>query len=307
MDLYRINLNLLVALDALLSEQNVTRAAKKLFITQAAMSNNLQQLRALFKDELLIREKRRMIMTYNAKLLQPKIHKIIQEVSCVISHGQFFNPETSNRVFQIGMSDYFTLNVLPKIMNSVRQQAPNIKIVVHAMNYIDDTTPLESGKCDLAIGRMIKKNSSAIHHLLFKDEPVCIMNPKHALAHKKKITLEDYLSQKHITVSTNNVQSAIEDALALIGKKRDIQLVLPYFGPILKIIEQSDTLTATLPKNMACLYYNNHYDFVSKSLPFEVAPIEYYMAWHSGATHDLGHLWLRTLITKTFKRCIRQI
>ncbi|MCX7123961.1 MAG: LysR family transcriptional regulator, partial [Gammaproteobacteria bacterium] len=82
-DLYRLNLNLLVALDVLLAEQSVTQAAKKLFMTQAAMSNNLQQLREIFKDELLIREKNRMTPTSYATSLQSRLHEILEELRSV--------------------------------------------------------------------------------------------------------------------------------------------------------------------------------------------------------------------------------
>ena len=86
-DLYRINLNLLVALDILLAEGSVTRAANKLFLTQAAMSNNLQQLREVFKDELLIRDKNRMVPTSYAISLQPRLHEVLEQLRSVSVAG----------------------------------------------------------------------------------------------------------------------------------------------------------------------------------------------------------------------------
>src|SRR4051812_29769674 len=107
-ELYRINLNLLVALDVLLAEQSVTKAAKKLFLTQAAMSNNLQQLREIFKDDLLIREKNGMILTSYALDLQPKLHQVLEELRTVVLAGQRFVPELSQRTFKVGMTDYMS-------------------------------------------------------------------------------------------------------------------------------------------------------------------------------------------------------
>jgi DNA-binding transcriptional LysR family regulator len=136
MDLYRVNLNLLIALDALLLEQSVTFAAKKLFITQAAMSNSLQQLRILFKDDLLVRDKSRMILTHYARELQPRLHQVVQEVHSLVVSGQRFEAKTSERVFKIGTSDYMAALLLPKLIACLQHQAPKMKIMTISVNVL---------------------------------------------------------------------------------------------------------------------------------------------------------------------------
>lgn len=122
MDLYRLNLNLLIALDILLQEQSVTQSAQKLSITQAAMSNNLQQLRNIFKDELLLREGTRMVLTSYARELQPKLHQVLQEVRSLVEGGQRFIPETSERIYRIAMTDYIASLLLPKLTSHLQKK-----------------------------------------------------------------------------------------------------------------------------------------------------------------------------------------
>lgn len=297
MNLYRLNLNLLIALDALMLEQSVTNAAKKLYITQAAMSNNLQQLREIFKDDLLIREKNHMVLTSYAKELQPKLHQVLQEVHSLVVSGQCFNPETSQRVFKIGLSDYMATLILPHLLAKLHRLAPGIKISVISIMHFSNNDPFEKGEFDLGIGKVFSVTSPIKKELLFKDTGVCLMNRNHMLAKKSKITLKDYLSQKHIAVRAVDLHypPVIEQALEKLGYRRDMQLSLPFVVPIFKLIEESNTLIATVIKSMSYLYQSNH-KYVIKPLPFKIPDIEFFLTWHQRFDNDLGHQWLRQQI-----------
>lgn len=302
MDLYRVNLNLLIALDILLLEQSVTLAAKKLFITQAAMSNNLQKLRELFKDDLLVREKNHMVLTVYAQELQPKLHQVLQEVQSLVVSGQRFEAATSKRVFRIGVSDYIAALLLPKLIANLEIKAPNIKIVVVSVYHLSSTESFEKGEYDLGIGKIFEMEAQLIRtQLLFNESAVCIMSPRHYLAKKKKITMKDYLANKHIGVRAQNpyFPPVIDDSLTKLGLQRDIQLCLPFILPIFKLIEQSDHLIATVVNSMARVY-NTHHDYVIKPLPFDIPDIEIHLAWHQRHENDLGHKWLRQQIVESF-------
>lgn len=302
MDLYRINLNLLIALDKLLAEQSVTNAAKQIFITQAAMSNNLQQLREIFKDELLLREKNHMVLTGFAKELQPKLHRVLQDLGSLISCGQKFKPETSKRVFKIGMSDYMIALILPKLICMLQRIAPNIKINAISINHLASVEPFEKEEYDLGIGKVYDLPASIQKQLLFKDSVVCILNRQHPLASKKKITLKDYLAHKHIAVCSNDPHfpSIIEQALAKLNLQRDIQVNVPFIVPIFKLIERSNNLIGTIIKCIT-LPYNDNHCFVIKTLPFKIPEIEFNLAWHKRFDNDLGHQWLRDQIIEIGK------
>ncbi|OGT30785.1 MAG: hypothetical protein A3E87_07475 [Gammaproteobacteria bacterium RIFCSPHIGHO2_12_FULL_35_23] len=302
MNLYRLNLNLLIALDSLLLEGSVTLAAKKLFITQAAMSNNLQQLRKIFQDELLVREKNHMVLTTYAKELQPRLHQILQEVHSLVVSGHRFDPATSERTIKIGMSDYMASLLLPKLLLRLQKLAPNIKLITTTVYQLRNVEPFENGDYELGIGKLFAPADQLRTDLLFKDTGVCIINPKHKLAKKKKITLEDYLAGKHVAVRADNplVTPVIEQTLAKLGYQRDIRIGLPFINPIFRIIEESDELVGTVIEKMALLYKNNH-NFLIKPLPFEVPNIEFFLVWHKRYDNDPGHQWLREQIKALFE------
>jgi len=303
MDLYRINLNLLIALDVLLLERSVTLSAKKLFITQAAMSNNLQQLREIFKDELLMREKNYMVLTHYAKELQPKLHQVLQEVHSLITSGQCFVPEKSDRIFKIGLNDYMASLLLPKLFCLLKKKAPKLKIVVNIMENISAAEPFERGDYDLCVGKAFNPADSIRTHLLYQEKIVCIVNPNHPLAKKKKITLEDYLAGQHVAMCGNNPlhPPIIEQALNQLGFQRDIKLSLPFANPILSIIEKSDALIGTVVQKIA-ERYQKHFNYIIKPLPFEIPDINIYLAWHQRCDNDFGHQWLRQQIIDLFVR-----
>lgn len=303
MDLYRINLNLLIALDMLLLERSVTLAAKKLFITQAAMSNNLQQLREIFKDELLMREKNYMVLTHYAKELQPKLHQVLQEVHSLITSGQSFVPEKSDRTFKIGLNDYMSSLLLPKLFCLLKKKAPNLKIVVTAMDNISTAEPFERGDYDLCVGKAFNPAESIRTHLLYQETISCIVNPNHPLAKKKKITLKDYLSGQHVAMCGNNPlhPPIIEQALARLGLQRNVKVGLPFVNPILSIIEKSDTLIGTVVHRIA-ERYQKHFNYVIQPLPLDIPEINIYLAWHQRCENDFGHQWLRQQIIELFVR-----
>ncbi|MDO8953694.1 MAG: LysR substrate-binding domain-containing protein [Gammaproteobacteria bacterium] len=297
MDLYRLNINLLVALDMLFAEKSVTQAAKKLFITQAAMSNNLQQLREIFKDELLLREKNHMILTSYAKDLQPKLHQVVEEVRSLVTSGQRFDPMTSQRIFRIGMSDYLASLILPKLLNFLEERAPGIKITVVSIDQLSDAKALENGWYDLAIGKQALSHASAKKHPLFNEKVVCIVNTGHALAKKKAISLQDYLSYQHVAVRVDNpnAQMLIDNALLSLGVERDVKIGLPFIVPMFQLIDQSTTLIGTMIESVALLHQGK-YNFVIKPVPFEMPDIDFCIVWHQRYEKDQGHIWLRQQI-----------
>ena len=297
MDLYRLNLNLLIALDVLFLEQNVTEAAKKLFITQAAMSNNLQKLREIFKDDLLIRDKNRMRLSAYAEMLQPKLHQVLQEVRSLIESGQRFEPETSTRLFKVGMPDYLAALLLPKLAAYLQHAAPHIRLSIIPSSHLSGIDAFQRGDYELGLGKAFEITSPIQKKLLFKDTGVCIMSRDHPLAKKKKITLKDYLSNKHVAVHSNhpNFPPVIEQSLGKLGFKRDVLIYIPFVLPIYQIIEESDNLLGTVIRSMTLVYQKKH-SFVIKALPFSIPKIDFYAGWHHKYDQDLGHIWLREKI-----------
>ena len=302
MDLYRINLNLLIALDILLEEKNVTLASKKIHITQAAMSNNLNQLREIFNDKLLIREKNQMLPTNFAKELQPKLRRVLHELGTLVMSSGEFNPATSKRIFKIGMSDYMSAMILPKLTEILESSAPDIKINVVSTSHLNSITSFERGEYDLAIGKVANLKSPVKKQLLYADEAVCILNTKHPLASKVRITLKDYLSLQHVSVRAihQSLSPVIDQTLSKMGHQRNTEISLPYMLPVFNVIKKSHHLIATILKSIALLHADT-YKYVIKPLPFKIPPIEYYLAWHQQFDEDAGHAWIRNQLIKIAK------
>jgi len=298
-DLYRINLNLLVALDILLAEGSVTRAANKLFLTQAAMSNNLQQLREVFKDELLIRDKNRMVPTSYAISLQPRLHEVLEQLRSVILAGQSFCPKVSQRIFKLAISDYLSSLILPKLLHIFELEAPHLRVMVIPFKYAGMIDNLDQGDIDLMIGKLETRQLDAEKELLFTDQVVCILNPKHALAKQKSLSLDDYLSHDHVALKTAPCETPtlVEEALRPFNATRKIKFATSFMNPMFEIVQASSHLLGTVPATVAKIH-EHHYQFVTKPLPFPMPEIEFYLIWHQRHNNDLGHIWLREQLKK---------
>lgn len=310
MNLYRINLNLLIALDTLLKERNVTRAAKKLFITQAAMSNNLKQLRNLFQNELLFRSNNQLELTSLAKILEPKLHHILKEMALLIESGQSFDPLTYEKKITIGMVDIMASLILPKLMPILKKEAPGIELSITPLNQMYNADPFEKEQYDIGIARASDNYPlpQLIHkQLLFKDHGVCILHPKHPLAKKEKITLKEYLSHQHIAWRADNPQfaSIINENLMQKGlSARDTTLHLPFTDTVFRVIEASDHLIGTVIKT-AALLNKDKFQFIIKECPIKSVTVDFYIAWHTRNNDDMAHQWLRNKIIDICK-CINK-
>ncbi len=290
-ELYRINLNLLVALDVLLETRNVTRGAEKLFLTQAAMSNNLQQLREIFKDDLLVRKKNAMTLTHYAQDLQPKLHQVLEELKTVVLAGQRFVPKLSQRTFKIKMPDYMSSLVLPKLLPILEAQAPQIKLTI-VPSGSEEEADLSLGKLDMTAYEFEKE-------LLFQDKIICIMNKKHPLARKRKISLKEYLNYQHVAIrhAHDRDTSLTDETLASLNVSRPIKVHLTYMGSVLQLIKASENLLGSITEKIAKMY-QDQFNFVIKPLPFTMPLIDFYLLWHPRYQNDLGHQWLRKEISQ---------
>lgn len=298
MDLYRINLNLLVALDVLLQEKSVTLAAKRLFITQAAMSNNLNQLRTLFNDPLLIREKNKMLLSTFAKDLQGTLQNVLTDVETIIASQQHFIPAETKRVFTIGMPDFIAAILLPRLMQVISKEAPNMQIKIAAIKHVEDERVFENENLDLLIAKTYPKAATINRTEILEDKVVVLLNKRHPLASKKKITLKDYLAYKHVAIKADNSNSLgiVDQALEKLKIKRDVSVALPFIIPIFKIIEYAPNLIASV--TLATIQSYQKQQFAIKELPFELPKIYFYALWHKRHDNDKGHMWLRDKISE---------
>ncbi|MFD2164648.1 LysR family transcriptional regulator [Thalassotalea euphylliae] len=304
MNISKIDLNLLIYLDVLLREKNVTRAASQLNITQPAMSNGLKRLRNLFNDPILVRTSDGMVPTERARALSPVIRKILLELEEALQGEEEFNQENSQRVFRIMASDYAASTLIPKLLKKVNKIAPNVTMDIMTpsdVNFHD----VEAGKIDMAINRFDELPQSFHQKTIWRDGFSCLLSADNEVV--TKFNLNTYLSSKHVWVSKTgfgigvgmdptDVQKLgwVDEALSRLGKKRDIKVFTRNYHVAMQLAYE-DGLIATLPSKAALLHKDDPNYTILKP-PFDIPDIELKMIWSPLLHHDASHIWFRQLI-----------
>ena len=187
-----LNLNALVALDALLAERNVTRAAKRVGITQPAMSQALARLRELFDDALLVRKGRVMVLTPRAEAMLIPLSDALLSVERALQLGMGFDAATSTRIFRFALTDLGVTTVLPSVLRLVAEEAPGVRIQVEPLSGGGLSHKLSSGEVDLVIAVYLGSAGGLRSELLLEEEYVSLVRRGHALARRKRLRLADY-------------------------------------------------------------------------------------------------------------------
>ena len=307
MNIQRVDLNLLVYLDVLLRERNVTQAANQLNLSQPAMSNGLRRLREVFNDPLLVRTSDGMTPTDRALELEPLVRDILSNVDQALQPTAEFNPEEAVRTFRIMASDYAESTLLPPLMAKLRKQAPGISLDIMTpsdVSFLD----VERGKVDLVINRFDSMPQSFHQNTVWIDSFSCLLSADNPLL--KDFTLENYLKAQHVWVSKTGMGVGVgvdpEDvqrlgwvdaAIAKLGKKRNITVFTRHYNAAMILAEQND-LVVTLPTLAAQLQHDNP-RLVIKTPPMDIPPLELKLAWSPLLQHNPANRWLRQLIVET--------
>ena len=305
-NLNQIDLNLLVYLEVLLRERNVTQAANQLGLSQPAMSNGLRRLRALFNDPLLVRTSEGMTPTERALELEPLVKDILLGVDRAMQPATEFEPRAAQMVVRIMASDYAESTLFPAVLTELRDNAPDITLDI--MNPSDVSfLDVERGKVDLVINRFDQMPQSCHLITLWQDSFSCLLSPNHPIL--DDFSLESYLSADHIWVSKtgmgvgvgvdpSDVQRLgwVDSALAQLGEKRRIRVFTRHYQAAMTLAEQND-LIVTLPTRATWLKQNDPRVAI-RQVPFDVPPLELKMAWSPLLHNNAPHRWVRQFITR---------
>ena len=305
-NLNQIDLNLLVYLEVLLRERNVTQAANQLGLSQPAMSNGLRRLRALFDDPLLVRTSEGMTPTERALELEPLVKDILLGVDRAMQPATEFEPRAAQMVVRIMASDYAESTLFPAVLTELRDDAPDITL--DTMNPSDVSfLDVERGKVDLVINRFDQMPQSFHQITLWQDSFSCLLSPNHPIL--DDFSLESYLSADHIWVSKtgmgvgvgvdpSDVQRLgwVDSALAQLGAKRRIRVFTRHYQAAMTLAEQND-LIVTLPTRATWLKQNDPRVAI-RQVPFDVPPLELKMAWSPLLHNNAPHRWVRQFITR---------
>lgn len=283
-----VDLNLLRALFALLEEQHVTRAAQRCFLSQPAMSRALERLRESFHDELLIRVGRQYERTPRGNRLLRELESLLPRLELLLK-GEPFNPARIQDRFRLAMTNHVCVLVLPDLVKRVASAAPNVRL--HIVPWRDERfEDVEAGRLDLVLdvaGAPPNLNSE----VLFSDVFVCLVARRHPVK-ARRFTLKQYLEYQHVVVDVlSGQQTPVELPLAVLGLKRRVGLVLPYFMPAALAVAKSNMILTT-PGRLARELKKSAGVRVVQA-PRELVGFNYQMAWHARLTADPAHEWFR--------------
>jgi len=295
MNLSKINLNLLVNLQALLEENNVTRAAQRLHITQSAMSKSLAQLRELFDDPLLVRIDNQLHPTLLAENLKLQLDRLLSDTEALLQNAEF-DPTTCDHSFTIAVSDYESQRILPDTLKQIYRQAPQISLRLINLD-LHACEGLSHGRVDLCISFLDLLQENLHQRKIQEDSMVCVMSATHPLA-GREITLDDYVAYPHVVNSAERGEM-INNLLAAQHQFRQIQLEVPLYQTALAIVADSELLL-TLPRHVA-RHIKAEYGLVESALPFETPPLEYGLCWPDRLHRQASHRWLRQTLMEALK------
>jgi DNA-binding transcriptional LysR family regulator len=292
--LHGLNLNSLVALDALLTERNVTRAARRTGITQPAMSQTLARLRELFDDPLLVRSGRGLKRTPRAEAMLEPLADALQAVERAVQLGLKFDPATSGRVFRVAMTDLHLALTLPTMLRTIEREAPGVRLEAEPLSLLDLMSRIADGDVDVAIGFLLEAPRGVRSVTLLEDDYVCLVRRGHPLARKKRIALADYPKHRHLAnTPVKFVPRAMSDAAYGFTAREGIRVSLPYLLTVPAVVRSTD-LVATVPRKVL----DAPIDFegvVVLEAPAELPCVEHSIFWHPRFDRDPAHTWLREL------------
>ena len=295
MNIRSVNLNLLVAFDALYSEQSVTAAARRAGVTQPAMSNTLSQLRALFEDTLFVRHRTGLTPTARAKRLAEPIRQGLKLLEGALSTPSF-EPATSERSFVVAASDYVELVLLPPLLRRLAKEAPGVRLQLRPWGLHEAPPELARGEVDLMLGFYDKLPPRHHEQLLFEDEYVCVVRRRHPTV-KTKLSLAQYCVLSHVLVSSrSDSPGSVDRALAALGKKRTIGARVSHFMTVPVLVSQTD-FVAALDRRVAQVFAGP----LGLKLfppPLKLPKGTVGQVWHEQQHTDPAHRWLRDTIAK---------
>lgn len=289
-----IDLNLLVALDALLDERSVTRAADRVGLSQPAMSRALGRLRGLFGDRLLVRTSGGLAPTLRAEALAPRLRAVLAEVGRIVQ-APAFDPASYRGTARIAMPDYLGLLMLPALLHRLERACPGLDIVL-APPRGGTLGELEAGDLDLAIGNFPQIPAGFYGRPVMSDGFACLARRGHpALA--EPLTAERFADLRHalITVRDDRSPGAVDDALARLGLSRRIALRVPNFLAAPLIVAETD-LILTLPARLAH-WLAARAEVQVLDPPLDLGRFTIHLLWHERRRDDPEHAWLRATLT----------
>ncbi len=305
--LLQIDLNLLLALQVLLDERNVTRAAERLSISQPALSKIMQKLRETFDDELFTKTDHGLIPTPRAEELGRGLPEALEQLDAILQPGEF-DPASHDGTFRLAMPPMFTEVLLPELMETLAERAPSVRIIAGEVS-LDFQEKLKLGEIDFAIA-VIERTDTDVHaEPLRTISPRCYMRQDHPLI-DKKITLKDFLAYPHVRLYLPGLGrenlGLVDEVLAERGLYRNVVLETTQFAPAVGVLANTECIliaNAGLSKSPAV-----EDNICVQPIPDELARLfsghsggkrtRLALVRHTRTSNSAPHQWMRKLLVE---------
>ena len=300
-----LDLNLLRVFDQVMSERNLTRAARNLAMTQPAVSNALARLREAVGDQLVTRSGYGVEPTPRALALWPAVADALRQLESSFAPGDF-TAAAARHTFVLAMADATAASLMPGLVKIIERDAPGVSMRVLPLLTRDPRPLLDQGQLDLAVGYFpavladltAQAQSGGMaafeHQRLYEGKYVCVMRSRHPLS-RGPLTLKRYCEAHHLLVSfSGRPFGFIDEALASRGKARRVVLTVNQFFTAGRVVSASDLLTV-LPRHFVKVT-GMASGLTLRELPFEVAPVHVDSLWHRRQALRSDHAWLRLAV-----------
>jgi DNA-binding transcriptional LysR family regulator len=290
MDLKAVDLNLLKAFDALMTERGVTRAGQHIGLSQPAMSAALVRLRELFRDPLFIRTQTGMEPTLRASELALPVQNALRLIQEALKTTSSFDPTTTQRTFVIGMAEYAEIGLVRQLSALFRDEVKVIGIHIRSMTKVEYIAALDEGAIDLFVGHADQLPPRFNSTKLLEDPLVLMVRRKHPIL-KGAVSYESLVKWPHVLVSpSGDAQGVVDEYLSRENKRRCIALSVATYLALPLALEQSD-LMASVPEQLSSHIYKGK-ELITTALPFRHV-VRSTMVWHGRSNKDPAHAWLR--------------
>jgi DNA-binding transcriptional LysR family regulator len=297
MDLRRYDLNLLVTLEALLDEGSVSAAARRLNLSQSAVSAALERLRHVFSDPLLVRVGNGMQATPFARRLQGPIKTALASVSLALELPRQFDPARAKLGVRLGITDYIGLMFIPKLYATLAREAPGVTLDILPRPPEDSLAQLQAGQIDIAVFVTPPEGRDLFSERFLEESFELAMRAGHPLA-RARLTPARLVEYPHVSITAHVGSAGIVDrALAERGLRRQVPVSVAGFATTFALLADSD-LVAIVPSRIA-RQQAPRFGLVVRRLPIPVPDYAVHLAWHQRTAHDAAHRWVRERLLET--------
>jgi DNA-binding transcriptional LysR family regulator len=300
-----IDANLIIALDALLAEQSVTRAAERLHTSPAAMSRTLGRLRRLLGDPLLVRAGQVMVPTPRAQELREEVAAVVRRCNALLTPGADVDPTTLHRTFSLQAADVVSAALMPRLLTTTAREAPGVSIRFRAEE-LENSTALREGRIDLEVGVLDHVDPETRAEPLTTLRMALGVRKGHALT-RQPLAPARLAAATHVAAGRRGrVTGPIDTALAELNLHRSVAAVLPSHLAAMTLAARTDLVClvpASPTEAESCPFADVALTLGLQliEIPLTLPPIEIAMAWHPRHSVDGGHRWLRSVVRRALR------